>query len=100
MSLPALPDHKLWSPNVHNARNSLHNIYHAATMAVSGGNLDVHRIQYHQRAITDKAIRILLDLETCSEDEGLPQSWLVRCGERFTSLMVQLAEAENAATGV
>lgn len=100
MSLPALPDFQLWSPNVHNARKSLQDIYNAANLALSGGNFDVHRIQYHQSAITDNAIRILLDLEACSEDEGLPQSWLLECGERFATLIIQLAEAEHTATGV
>lgn len=102
MSLPPLPPPSFDRPrssNFLNAIQSLQDIYFTAFNVLSTGNIDTQRSLFHQEAITENAIPLLLALESVAGDEQVPDEWIRQCAQMFGTLIAQLYEVEQASTG-
>ncbi|KAF8832719.1 hypothetical protein HHX47_DHR1001651 [Lentinula edodes] len=100
MKLKLLPPRELpYSPQVYHAASLLEHIYSPASTSLSAGSLDAHQSIFHKNAIHQEAIPLLLDLESCTDEEGLSLDWIKAVSQQFGKLLRQLAEAEEAAFG-
>ena len=98
--LPALPAREIpYSANLHGCLNLLEHVFSQASNLLSHGSFELHRVLFHKNAILHDALPLLLELETCADDEGLPLVWLEDVSQRFGVLLVQMAEAEQTADG-
>jgi hypothetical protein len=105
MSLPPLPacqTGEAWSPDMYRAASVLNNFYRTADAVLISKNIDLHRIQHHKRAIIHEALPLLLDVEGQLEAEGenALDAWLQESAENFGAVLLQLEDAEQAATGM
>ena len=98
--LPALPAREIpYSANIYGCLNLLEHTFSQASGLLSHGSFELHRVLFHKNTILRDALPLLLDLETCAEDEGLPLAWLEDVSQRFGALLTQITEAEQTADG-
>jgi len=98
--LPALPAREIpYSANVYGCLNLLERTFSQASGLLSHGSFELHRVLFHKNAILRDALPLLLELEACAEDEGLPLAWLEDVSQLFGALVTQITEAEQTADG-
>lgn len=96
--LPPLPepesDHER-SVHVGSCYDLLSEMFQSTSGFLSHGGGEVPQIIYHTTAIVDTAIPMLLAMESISEQEEIPLSWIVAATEHFSQLLLDLGEAEE-----
>ncbi len=99
LPLPLIPTGLSRSPHLTRSVDELRQTYFTTKSMLVSSDFELHRVRFHQDLIIKQSIPSIAALEEVAKDEHIPQEWLYDSAQKFSSLLLELFEAEAHVQG-
>jgi hypothetical protein len=82
------------SPHVTRSVDILRQTYFTTKSMLVSSDFELQQVRFHQDSIIKQSIPTLAALEEVAEDESISEEWLCDAFQKFSSLLLELLEAE------